>query len=155
MKIRKATSKDIKQIDEIYVEGALRESKLQNSGMTIKELQKEMDKYKSSRPKSFLNEMKLKNHYWIVAEERGKIMGFGQAFMRNKDIGVLEKVYVGKNYLRKGVGSKILKELEKWIESKKPKYIEAGVYFKNKPSINLNKKFGYELISVKMRKKLR
>lgn len=155
MKIRKAKREDIGRIDEIYVDGSIREGKLQFPEVSIKEMQQDLDKYKKSRPKGFLEEMKSKNHYWIVAKENGEIVGFGQAWIKTKEIGMLEKVYIDRRWARKGIGLKLLKELEKWLISKKVKFIEAGIYYENKPSIKLNEKAGYKPISIKMRKKVR
>ena len=155
MKIRKAKREDIGRIDEIYVDGSIREGKLQFPEVSIKEMQQDLDKYKKSRPKGFLEEMKSKNHYWIVAEENREIVGFGQAWIKTKEIGMLEKIYIDRRWARKGIGLKLLKELEKWLISKKVKFIEAGIYYKNKPSIKLNEKAGYKPISIKMRKKVR
>jgi len=155
MKIRKAKKEDIGRIDEIYVDGSIREGKLQFPKISIKEMRQDLNKYKNSRPKGFLKEMKSNNHYWIVAEEKGEIVGFGQAWIKTKEIGMLEKVYVDRRWARQGIGLKLLKELEKWLISKKVKFIEAGIYYKNKPSIKLNEKAGYKPISIKMRKKVR
>jgi L-amino acid N-acyltransferase YncA len=155
MKIRKAKKEDIGRVDEIYVDGSIREGKLQFPEVSIKEMQRDLNKYKNSRPKGFLEEMKSKNHYWIVAEENGEIVGFGHAWIKTKEIGMLEKVYVDRRWARQGIGLKLLTELEKWLISKKVKFIEAGIYYKNKPSIKLNEKAGYKPISIKMRKKVR
>ncbi len=155
MKIRKAKKEDIRRIDEIYVEGSIREGKLQFPKVPIKEMQQDLNKYKTSRPKGFLEEMKSKNHYWIVAEENGEIVGFGQAWIKKKEIGMLEKIYIDRRWARQGIGLKLLKELERWLISKRVKFIEAGIYYKNKPSIKLNEKAGYKPISIKMRKKVR
>ncbi len=156
MKTRKAKKEDIRRIDEIYVDGSIREGKLQFPKIPIKEIKKDLEKYKTSRPKGFLEEMKSKNHYWIVAEnEEGGIVGFGQAWIKTKEIGMLEKIYVDRKAARQGIGLKLLKELEKWLISKKVKFIEAGIYCKNTPSIKLNEKAGYEPISVKMQKKVK
>ena len=155
MKIRKAKREDIGRIDEIYVDGSIREGKLQFPEVSIKEMQQDLDKYKKSRPKGFLEEMKSKNHYWIVAKENEEIVGFGQAWIKTKEIGMLEKVYIDRRWARKGIGLKLLKELENWKKKKKVKFIEAGIYYENKPSIKLNEKAGYKPISIKMRKKVR
>ncbi len=154
MKIRRAQKEDIRRIDEIYVEGSICEGKLQFPEVSIKEMKKDLEKYKNSRPKSFLREMKSKNHYWTVAEEKGEVVGFGQAWIKTKEIGMLEKIYIDRKWARQGIGLKLLNELEKWLISKKIKFIEAGIYYKNKPSIKLNEKAGYKPISVKMRKKV-
>jgi len=154
MIIRKAEEKDLKRIDEIYVEGSIREEKLQFPKLPIKEIQRNLNRYKKARPEGFLKEMKSKKHHWIVAEKSGEIVGFGQAWIKTKGIGILEKIYVDKKWARQGIGLKLLRELERWLISKKIKFIESGIYYKNIPSIKLNEKAGYKPISIKMRKSI-
>ncbi|MBW3002114.1 GNAT family N-acetyltransferase [Candidatus Woesearchaeota archaeon] len=154
MKLRKTKKEDIKRIDELYVDGSVREGKLQFPKITIKEMKKDLAKYKTSRPKCFLKDMKSKNNYWLVAEENSEIFGFGQARIQNKETGRIEKIYVDKKHAGKGIGLKILKTLEKWLKAKKVKFIESGIYYKNKPSIKLHEKAGYKPISIKMRKRI-
>lgn len=100
MKIKQAKKEDVRRIEEIYVEGSIREGKLQFPKVSITKMKKDLDKYKSSRPKGFLKEMESKNQYWIVAEERGEIAGFGQAWIKTKEIGMLEKIYIDRRWTR-------------------------------------------------------
>ena len=105
--------------------------------------------------KRYLKEMNSRKYYYIVAEEKDKIVGFGQAEIKSKDFGVLELIYVDKKFTKKGIGLKLLKELEKWLKLKKVKFIESGFYYNNFPSAALHKKAGYRPIRIKMRKKVR
>ncbi len=155
MNIRKATKKDIKFIDEIYSDGSVIECKLQFPEISISKLRGDLKKYKSSRSKRYLKEMNSRKYYYIVAEEKDKIVGFGQAEIKSKDFGVLELIYVDKKFTKKGIGLKLLKELEKWLKLKKVKFIESGFYYNNFPSAALHKKAGYRPIRIKMRKKVR
>jgi len=155
MNIRKATKKDIKFIDEIYSDGSIIECKLQFPEISISKLKGDLKKYKSSRSKRYLKEMNSRKYYYIVAEEKDKIVGFGQAEIKSKDVGVLELIYVDKKFTKKGIGLKLLKELEKWLKLKKVKFIESGFYYNNSPSSALHKKAGYKPIRIKMRKKVR
>lgn len=63
---------------------------------------------------SELNERFL-NSYTLVVEEAGKIVGFGNI----TSDGYLDMLYVHFDFICQGVGSKILKELEKAFEFKK------------------------------------
>ena len=154
MNIRKVKKEDIKEIDKIYVDSSIRENRQQFPRITVNEMKKDLEKYKYSRLKNFLKEIKSRNYYWIVAEESGEIVGIGQAGIKNKSIGVLEKIYVSRKRVRQGIGFKLLKELEKWLISKKVKFIDVNIYYKNNPSIRLNEEAGYKPISIKMRKKV-
>lgn len=153
MKIRKARKEDIKRINEIYVEGSIQEVKLQFPNKLVKKIKKELDKYRNIRIKSFSQEIKLKNNYWVIAEEEKEIIGFGQALLM-KGKGRLEKIYIDKKWVRQGIGYRLLRELERWLISRKVKVIEAGIYYKNIPSIKLNEKAGYNPISITLQKKI-
>ena len=63
MKIRKATKKDLKEIDKIYVEGSIDEGKLQFPNISKKEMIADLEKHKKERlkkwEKNFLNSKKL------------------------------------------------------------------------------------------------
>ena len=156
MKIRKATSEDLKRIDEIYVEGSIDEGKLQFPTITLKEMIKDLDKFKKSRVNGWKKELHSKNNYWVVLENNDTILGFGNSEIKknyNYREGMLNMVYIDKKFRRKGFGRKIVKEMISWLKKKKVKYIEAGFYYNNKPSIEMHKKLGFKPISLKMRLK--
>lgn len=151
MKIRKATEKDLNRIDEIYTEGTIDEKKLQFPRYSKKKILDELNSKKKSRISKTKKALKNKKEYWVVAEENKEIIGFGQAYLRNKDVGVTESAYVDKKHRRKGVGRKIMKELIKWIKNKKMKHIESNVLVKNTPSIKLQETFGFKPYLLRMR----
>ncbi len=153
MKIRKANVSDLRRIDEIYVEGSIDEGKYQFPNISLKEMKKDLDKKQNSRRQGFRRYMKSKKHYWIVAEEKGKIIGFGQVWIKNKDTGITESVYVDRKYRKRGVGKDLMKEMIKWLKNKKLKYIESGAYLRNKPSVKLHEKLGFKPFLVRMRLK--
>jgi L-amino acid N-acyltransferase YncA len=153
MKIRKANVSDLRGIDEIYVEGSIDEGKYQFPNISLKEMKKDLDKKQNSRRQGFRRYMKSKKHYWIVAEEKGKIIGFGQVWIKNKDTGITESVYVDRKYRKRGVGKDLMKEMIKWLKNKKLKYIESSAYLRNKPSVKLHEKLGFKPFLVRMRLK--
>jgi len=153
MKIRKAEKEDLGEIDKIYVEGSIDEGKLQFPKVSEKEMLKELEKYSKIRRQGFRRELKNKKHYWIVVKINKGIVGFGQARIKNKYVGMVEKIYVYRKFRRKGIGKKILKKLILWLKNKKVKHIEAGIYWNNKPSIKLQKRLGFKPISLRMRLK--
>ena len=151
IKIRKAKISDVNRVDEIYVEGIIDEGKLQFPNISLKEIKKDLDKKQNSRRQGFRQSMKSKKYYWIVAEEKGKIIGFGQAWIKNKDTGITESVYVNERYRKKGIGKKIMGDMIKWLKGKKLKYIESSAYIKNKPSVKLHEKLGFKPFLIRMR----
>ncbi len=153
MKNRKAKEGDLLAIDKLYVEGNIDEGKLQFPNVPIKEKKKSLDKYQNSRRQGFRKYMKSKKHYWIVAEDKKEIIGFGQAWIKNKDTGITESVYIDRKYRKSGVGEKIMKDMIKWLKKHKLKYIESSSYTKNTPSIKLHKKLGFKPLLLRMRLK--
>ena len=148
MKIRKATAKDLKRIDELYVEGSIDENKYQFPGTSIR---KDLIKHQRSRIQGFRKYMKSPKHHWIVIENKKEILGFGQAWIKDKTTGITESVYIDKKHRKKGAGKKIIKELISWLRKKKVKKIESGAYINNKPSIKLHEKVGFKPFLVRMR----
>lgn len=150
MKIRKAIEKDIERINEICKEGLIQEHTLQDSddGKKIKE---DVEYDFSFHKKTIRKNLKEKTQYWIVLEENGVIIGFGSAYTKGRNKGVVESVYVARVYQRKGYGTVILENLIKWIKSKKVKHIETNALIRNEPSIKLHEKLGFEPYMLRMR----
>ena len=155
MKIRKAELGDLKQIVEIYNEGSIDEGKLQFPHVSRKEMKKELEKQKWRRLKGWRKELKSKKNLWIVAEEKGKIIGFANADIDKDKEGRLTFLYVKRNYRKKGIGEELTKKRISWLKSRRIKRIESGVYLKNKPSINNLKKAGFKPISIKLELKIK
>jgi len=157
MKIREAKLKDVPNIEEIFVPGVKEELKLQLSGKRLKEALENIKKFKKIRLKGFEKYIKSKLSYVIVAEDKKEIIGFGKAIVEKnrRKFGATPMLYVKKEFRRRSVASKIKKELLKWLKSKKVKYVNTEMFIKNKPSINLNKKFGFKIIAVRMQKELK
>ena len=154
--IRKACVKDVNEIDRIYVEGSIDEGRLQFPEISEKEMLKNLAKFRRNRVGEWKKELKSKNNYWIVLEQGNFIIGFGNAEVkRNYDYkeGIIAMVYVDREYRKKGHGIRIVEELIRWLKKNKCKYIEAGFYWKNKPSIKMHKKLGFKPVSLKMRLK--
>lgn len=157
MKIRKAKKDDLKRIDEIYRRGVIEEVKLQFPKKSNKKIEDELKKWERDRAKDFEHSIKSPKTYLVVLGNKQEIYGFGEAQIMSYDKTKAEitKIYVEKEYQRKGFASKIMKELLKWLKNKKVKSVSSGIFIKNKPSINLNKKFGFEITAIRMQKKLK
>lgn len=154
VRLRKAREKDLKDIDRIYVEGSIDEGRLQFPKIAIKEMDKDLKKFKKDRIGGWKKGLKSKNNYWIVLEDSNSIVGFGNAeIKKNYDYkeGTITMVYIDRKFRKKGLGRMVIKRLILWLKGKKVKYIEAGFYSNNKPSIKLFKKLGFNPISLKMR----
>lgn len=151
MKIRKAKLEDTKKIDEIYAQGSTQEVIQQFKEVSKKSYEKDLKKHEIFRIKEFKKNMKSQKHYFIVAEKNKKIIGFGQAYIENKNLGMIDMIYVDKENRKKGAGKKIVDEMTKWLKKQKTKQIQSSCYINNKSSIRLHKKLGFKPITIKMR----
>jgi L-amino acid N-acyltransferase YncA len=87
----------------------------------------------------------------IVAESNGNILGWGslssfrEAYTVN---GTLEdSIYVHYDYLRKGIGSRLLGELIEIAKQNGLRSILANISSDQEPSIRLHEKFGFEKVA--------
>ncbi len=156
MKIRKATLKDIPELDNIYVRGVIDEVKLQSPKRTKKNILKELGKRKKDRIKGFKDSIISPKKKLIVIKEKESIIGLGEAEIKDFDKTKAEitKIYIDKNNRKKGLGSKLMKELLKWLKKKKVKSVTGGIFIKNEASINLCKKFGFKDTAIRVEKRL-
>ncbi|MFA7243851.1 MAG: GNAT family N-acetyltransferase [Patescibacteria group bacterium] len=113
---------------------------------------------------TFLNMIEdEQNALVVVAEVDNKIVGFLYATIEREDDNEVARGYnrisvdevsVLPNHARRGVGSQLLQEVEKWAKIKKISDLTVLVYDFNKNAINFYSKNGYVPYSIKMNKKL-
>ena len=106
-------------------------------------------------PKSCL---KSKKNLMLVAEDNGKVIGGGFCkiekepnWSKNKNRGHIGVLFVEKEYRRKGIGSRIIDELVKWLKKKNITDVRIQVYSKNTNAINAYKKYGFKEHILEMR----
>ncbi|MEK6873504.1 MAG: GNAT family N-acetyltransferase [Nanoarchaeota archaeon] len=148
--IRKANIKDIKRINEIYFDGAFQEYNFQYNKKSEKEKRKYIDEEIKNHKKKIRKDLQAKKQHWVVLEINGKVIGFGSAYLWSNK-GVVESVYIDKNYQKKGYGTQILKYLINWMKLKKVKHIESNILTENIPSIKLHEKLGFKPYLLRMR----
>jgi ribosomal protein S18 acetylase RimI-like enzyme len=95
----------------------------------------------------------------IVAEDDNEeIVGFmvgvivSCSYSVVKKIGNIDSAFVKKNFRRKGLSEKMLKELQKWFKGKNIKYIEANADIRNKLGVKAWRKLGFGDYRVVLRK---
>ncbi|MBS3072452.1 GNAT family N-acetyltransferase [Candidatus Pacearchaeota archaeon] len=150
--IRKAIVKDIEKINEIYSEGAFQEYSYHHGKKSEREIRDSVNEEINNHKKKIRRDLQAKKQYWVVLEDKGKVIGFGSVYLWSNK-GVVGSVYISKNYQNKGYGTKILKYLTNWMKSKKVKRIESNLLVGNVPSIKLHKKLGFEPYLLRMRLK--
>jgi ribosomal protein S18 acetylase RimI-like enzyme len=147
MNIRKATRNDLETITRITVECETDEEKLQYPDRTLPQIRK------YTRPEIFrkvlLKEMNEKNRYFIVVETNNKVIGFGQAILRN-DSGEIGRICIDRKYRKMGIGKELMKYLIDFLRKRKVDVIESYCYTKNNPSLKMHEKFGFKKEAYKL-----
>lgn len=146
----------MKEIDKIYVGSCIDEVRIQFPSRSRKDIEKELTKWRKDRLKGFRKDILSKSNYLVVVEEDGLVVGFGDVMVlkRDKKKAEITMVYIKKSFRKKGIGSKIMKELLSWLKKRKVKSVSGGIFVKNNPSIKLCKKFGFKIVAVRMERKL-
>ena len=115
--------------------------------------------------KTWINELKKdlkkKKYFLLVAEKDNKVIGYllGQ-FSRwewsdnHPRNGKIEDIAVLKKYKRKGIGDKLIKKFEEVAKKRGVKYLNLGMWIKNKPAYRLYKKNKFDEIYLSMAKKI-
>ena len=151
MVIRKAKLKDIKQITDY--------------GVSLLKYHYNFDSYYAPAKnvyevyrKFFTGCIYSKNRRLLVAEEKGKIVGYaiGEVSSRPpvfkiRKIGFVSDVFVEKNFRRLGMAKQLLLDLKRWFKSKKLKHIELTVHVKNEIGKKAWAKYGLEDHIIKKR----
>lgn len=155
MKIRNAGLKDMEKIYKIFSEGTADEFKKQYPNVSKEKILKELDKSKKERNNSYKKAIKSQSHKIIIIEDK-KIIGFGEAEILdyNKTRGKVDRIYVLKNYRKKGIGSKIIKKLLEWLKSRGVKTAMSEYLIKNIPSKKFHKKLGFKPMSIGVEKRI-
>ena len=139
MKIRKAAIKDIKQIAELLHEYDVHEHKLDR-------------KIKIEKIKDIISfNKKLIMHpkvVFFVAEEDGKLVGTISGEYRDSAVdrvGIFHNIIVTEKFRRKGIGKKLLKQIEKYFKKKRCKKMHSLVRPKNKRALKFYTKLGFKI----------
>lgn len=153
IKIREAKKSELKEVADLQTKLAKHERKFD----------------KKIKIGTKTNNVKYLKHFVLkkckgkifVAFDGGKMIGycdgwFGKTKQYTFDkIGYVSDCFVLERYRRKGVGSRLLKELLKWLKEKNVKHVKMDVYLKNKDAYKLWKFMGFKETTISMRKVIR
>jgi len=88
---------------------------------------------------------------FFVAEDDGKIVGYSEGIIenlpspfKNKKVGVLESLYIIKEYRSQGLGERLSREVLKWLKSRGIKEYKLTVHHANATAYRLYKKMGFK-----------
>lgn len=97
----------------------------------------------------------------LVADAIGQVVGVATALMRSspdfavfrtQTWGVLDNIAVSKSWRRRGVGTALTQNAERWVQGRGAKWIELGVYEFNASARSFYQTLGYYPVSTKLRK---
>jgi diamine N-acetyltransferase len=99
----------------------------------------------------------------LVAEASAQLVGVATTLMRDapdfavfvtQRWGVLDNLAVAESWRRRGVGTSLTRDAERWAQNRGAKWIELGVYEFNEDARAFYQQLGYAAVSTKLRKPL-
>jgi GNAT superfamily N-acetyltransferase len=153
MIIQKARKEDLKQIVPLYIDY------LRYQRRFAKWLGNSKSKINNSEIKGWLEKsINKKGHIFLVTEDNNKIQGFVHAeILSHKESKtnkkVIEIIDIYSHLKQKGIGKKLLKEIEKWAKNNKANYILWEFITGNKSAENFCRKNKFKDFKTKMLKK--
>ena len=86
-----------------------------------------------------------KDNLVLIADENGEFIGFGIVhYLKSVKQLLVNDLYIVKDYRKRGMASKFMKEFEKDARKKKFRYLTGFVRTNNKKMQNLKEKLGYK-----------
>ena len=93
-----------------------------------------------------------KAHVLFTARDNDKLIGYVQVGIRDKH-GHIISFHLLKEYRRKGIGGKLIKEAVNWLWNNGAKEIELGAQGGNEAAVAFYKKHGFEIEGYTLRHK--
>lgn len=156
VRIRSATSKDIPRIMVLWKELIACHRKNFWHPSELFRFKRNSASLAKKYIKKLLN---ARNSRVFVADMGGKVVGYAEVAIkklpaiyvhdREAHVGV---IFVDGLYRRKGIGTQLLKEAERWAKNKGVFSLALTVSDKNKPALVAYKKFGFREHHMKMSK---
>lgn len=114
------------------------------------------------RSKGFFEQLILDEHSaLLVAEADSRLVGVATALLRTapdfpvfiaQTWGVLDNIAVARGFRRRGVGSALIRDAERWVRGQGASWLELGVYEFNHEARAFYQSLGYAPVSSKLRK---
>ena len=154
MIIKIAKKDDIKDIVELAFNIHTQHS-IYNRYYSLRDNAKELIK------KYYLKLIQSKEHYFIVAIENEKVIGYAYAstgkrapYYKEVNFGFFDEIFIKEEYRNKGIGNKMIDNIMTWFKEQGFIYTEMEVDTNNEVAISVCKKKGYYPFINKMLKKL-
>ncbi len=140
MNIRKATLDDARDICNIY------NYYIENTVITF-----EITPVSETEMRQRIHEIFESGYLFFVGETEGKIVGYYYTHQwhsrRAYDTTAEESIYLDKDEVGKGYGTKMFRHLLKHIDRNKIHVLIAGICIPNESSVQLHEKFGFKQVS--------
>jgi ribosomal protein S18 acetylase RimI-like enzyme len=152
MKIVKITKRNVEAALELDEELALFEKRFDKK-------YKVDDQRRRESRRTFEKKMKERNSLGLLVEQDGEYAAFLTGWIMRKkawrmNIGYLCNLYVRPAYRRKGLARLLLKEFEKWLKSRKVRYVELSVYPGNDVAVKAWSAMGFKPCMLDMAKEI-
>ncbi len=106
----------------------------------------EVESFKIPYPRKYLAVLlALSGDLFIVAENNSKVIGYAVGVLRYGNVGHVISIAVSKEWRRKGVGTKLMLELERRFKERSMSTAMLEVRVSNKAAIKLYEKLGYKI----------
>ena len=147
IKIQRATKKDLPEIIELSMDLLPYHVQFSRYYVPIKD----KAKWNKISAKYFRKLMKSRNARFWVAEDEGKIVGYGigqikkpPPVLKLKYYGQVEEVYIAKKYRGKGIAGKFIKEILDWFKKRNIKRVLVNFDARNKMAKRVYNKAGFK-----------
>jgi len=109
----------------------------------------------------FISILEDKEELFLVAEDKGTIIGFVDATIEDEEKDrtyrkyrrlSIDEICILPDRKRQGIGTSLLEKAEEWGKTKKTTHTVAIIYAFNDESLDFFKKRGYEPYSIRVRK---
>ncbi|MBW2992290.1 GNAT family N-acetyltransferase [Candidatus Woesearchaeota archaeon] len=156
MIIRKANTKDISQLKKMKKDLFITWDKIDPMDKLDKKwfLSKDSDDYMKKL-------IDRKDAIYLVAEEKGVIIGFIYGFIEKRDpclldkkTGFIDELYIEPEYRKKGLAKKLTNAVLKWFKSKNLRWSVVCTHAMDKPANSYWKNTGFEDFNIKYKIKL-
>ncbi len=154
VEVRELKYEDIEELTELWYELATMHQDIMQGYELSEEPRKEW--------KSIIEDgLEKKGMVTLVAEEKGKIVGFVNAvhrkrpaFFVRKEVGYILDLFVKEDRRNEGIGKKLVKRAERWIKDRGLKTAILTVSPENHTAVKFWEDQGYETYLLKKRKEL-
>lgn len=89
----------------------------------------QLDAWAPEKPDIYRWEMSLNKNHTLVVEMNNHIVGFGNV----GETGYLDRLYVDKNFLHRGIATLLLEQLEKYVKAKGIVFMNTAASITSKP----------------------